>query len=230
MTLMIQRENSDFSCDGTGSANLYESSGPYPLAPRLRVWGGARNSAARRSDCISLEKAIEVVEAAQKAMAIGRPFNRHLTVHWAKAGLSDAQAATATGSFVKLIKDWARRHGGTCYVWVRENGERKGSHSHILLHVPQGLSLALTRRWYRTVTGWQGKLPSKAVRTVCIGGSAKCALAGGEHYVANLAYIVSYLIKGVNECGGIALDLGRYASGGEIQGKRVSISGSLREG
>jgi hypothetical protein len=176
-----------------------------------------------------LEKAIELVEAAQRAWAIGRPFNRHLTVHWAKAGLSDAQAATATGSFVKLIIDWARRHGGTCYVWVRENGERKGSHTHILLHVPRGLSLALTRRWYRTVTGWRGKLPSRAVKTVCIGGSARCAFAGGEHYSANLANIVSYVLKGVDKRGGTALDLDRYASGGEIQGKRLSIGGSLRQ-
>lgn len=230
MTLLTQRENCDFGCNGTGHANLYESSGPYLPAPRFSTWGGACNSATRQSDSISLEKALEVVEAAQRAIAIGRPFNRHLTVHWEKAGLTDAQAAAATGSFVKLIVDWARRHGGTSYAWVRENGERKGSHTHILLHVPQGLSLALTRRWYRTVTGWQGKLPSKAVRTVCIGGSARCALAGGEHYSANLAYVVSYLLKGVDEHGGIALDLDRYASGGEIQGKRVSISGSLRDG
>lgn len=52
----------------------------------------------------------------------------------------------------------------------------------------------------------------------------------GEHYSANLVYIVGYVLKGVDGHGGIALGLDRYASGGEIQGKRASISGSLREG
>jgi hypothetical protein len=73
-----------------------------------------------------LVKAVEVVEAAQRAITIGRPFNRHLTVHWEKAGLTDAEAARATGRLLKLIKDWARRHGGTAYTWVREKWSRQG--------------------------------------------------------------------------------------------------------
>ena len=91
-------------------------------------------------------KAIELIEAAQRALAIGLPFNRHLTVHWAKANLSDAEAAAATGRMIKLICDWARKHGGkVVHAWVRENGPDKGTHSHILLHIPQGLSLGLER-------------------------------------------------------------------------------------
>jgi hypothetical protein len=145
VTLMIQRENSDFLLLWHGPAYLYKSSGPYPPAPQLNTWGGARNSASRQSDSISLVKAVEVVEAAQRAIAIGRPFNRHLTVHWEKAGLTDAEAAGATGRLLKLIKDWLRRHGGTAYTWVRENGDGKGSHTHILLHVPSWPMSAMGR-------------------------------------------------------------------------------------
>lgn len=228
MALLIQRENSGCGCNGTGSANLYESSGPYPPAPHQRTWGGARNSASRRSTCISLLKAVELVEAAQRAIAMGRPFNRHLTVHWEKAGLTDAQAATATGSFVKLIVDWARRHGGTCYAWVRENGERKGSHTHILLHVPRGLSLSLTKRWYRSVTGWKGRVPSGALLTRRIGGTASSAFSGSDWYLCNLACVVGYVLKGVEARDGIALGLERHGVGGTITGKRLSISGCLR--
>ena len=228
MTLMIGRENRTSGGDGTGSANLYESSGPYPPAPHLRAWGGARNSASRQSDSISLVKALAVVEAAQRAIAIGRPFNRHLTVHWEKAGLTDARAADATGRLLKLISDWLRRYGGTAYTWVRENGDGKGSHSHILLHVPRGLRLGLTKRWYRLVSGLEGRVPNGAVKTVRIGDSAHSAFSGGEWYQANLARVVAYLLKGVDQQSALALDLDRHSEGEAVVGKRVSISGSLR--
>lgn len=227
MTLMIQRENSVFCLSGTDAANLYESSGPYPPASRPNTWGGARNSASRQSDRISLEKAVKVVEAAQRAITIGRPFNRHLTVHWEKAGLTDAEAASATGRILKLVSDWLRKHGGTSYTWVRENGDGKGSHTHILLHVPRGLSLSLTRRWYRLVTGCEARDAKGAVVTRRIGGTASCAFFGSDWYLANLAYVVGYVIKGVEARDGIALGLERYGVGGTITGKRLSISGSL---
>jgi hypothetical protein len=224
---MIQRENSGSGYSGTGTAILYESSGPYPPVPQLSTWGGARNSASRQSDSISLEKAVEVVEAAQRAIIIGRPFNRHLTVHWEKAGLTDAKAAGATGRLLKLISEWLRKRGGTAYTWVRENGDGKGSHTHILLHVPRGLSLSLTKRWYRLVSGCEARDAKGAVVTKRIGGSASCAFSGSDWYLANLAYVVGYVLKGVKARDGIALELERYGVGGTITGKRLSISGSL---
>lgn len=228
MTLMIQQENSHFCYSGTKVANLYESSGPYPPAPHVRAWGGARNSGSRQSNSISLVKAVEVVEAAQRAIAIGRPFNRHLTVHWEKAGLTDAEAASATGRLLKLISDWLRRHGGTAYTWVRENGDGKGSHTHILFHVPRGLSLSLTKRWYRIVTGWKGSVPNGALLTKRIGGTARCAFSNSDWYLANLSYVVGYVLKGVEARHGIALELETYGVGGSITGKRLAISGILR--
>nr|WP_314446800.1 hypothetical protein [uncultured Sphingomonas sp.] len=227
MTLQVQRENSDFCWNGTNVANLYESGASYPSVPQLKTWGGARNSVSRQSDSISLVKAIEVIEAAQRAIAIGKPFNRHLTVHWEKAGLTDAEAADATGRLLKLIRDWLRRYGGTAYTWVRENGDDKGSHSHILFHVPRGLRLGLTKRWYRTATGWKGRVPDGALLTTRIGGTANCAFSGSDWYLANLAYVVGYVLKGVEAQDGIALELERYGVGGTITGKRLSISGSL---
>ncbi|MDQ3246725.1 MAG: hypothetical protein M3Q52_07530, partial [Pseudomonadota bacterium] len=94
MTLIKQRGNSRFRCSGTDGAILYKSNGPPPPTLHLNTWGGARNSASRQSDSISLLKAVELVEAAQRAMAIGLPFNRHLTVHWGRAKLTDAVATT----------------------------------------------------------------------------------------------------------------------------------------
>jgi hypothetical protein len=210
--------------------NLYKSGGPPPPTPHLNTWGGARNSASRQSDSISLLKAVELVEAAQQAIAIGLPFNRHLTVHWEKAGLTDLQASSATGRLLKLVLDWVRKQGGAvAYAWVRENGDGKGSHTHILLHVPRGLTLAFTRRWYARATQRYGH-PKGAVRSVRIGDNARSAFSADEWYQAHLASVVSYLLKGVDQQHGAALDLDRHGEGGMILGKRVSISAGVRRG
>lgn len=225
MTLLIQPENSVRAEAGTDRAILYQSGAPSPRLPSQNTWGGFRNSASRVGDCINPLKAIELVEAARCAMAIGLPFNRHLTVHWAKAGLTDCQAAAATGRMIKLIRDWVRKNGGeVAYAWVRENGMDKGTHSHILLHIPQGLSLAFTRRWYRLATGWQGRVPGRALKSVCIGGSASSGQSGSEWYIANLAKLLAYVLKGTNEQTGIALGLADHAVGGSIIGKRIGIA------
>lgn len=112
MTLLKQTENSVSGEDGTDHAILCKSSANSPPCRTQSTWGGARNRAGRESDSIQPMKAVEPVESAQRAMAIGLPFNRHLTVHWAKAGLTDRQAAVATGGLVKLIRDWRASWAG----------------------------------------------------------------------------------------------------------------------
>ena len=226
--LLKQTENGLSGEDGTALAILSKSSATSHPRHTLITWGGARNTASRQSDSIHPVKAVELVEAAQQATAVGLPFNRHLTVHWAKAGLPDRQAAAATGRLVKLIRDWARKKGGeVAYAWLRENGPGKGSHSHILLHIPEGLKLSLSRRWYRRVTGWTGRVPKLAVKTVCIGGTARAGRSGSDWYQSNLAAVLAYFLKGSDEATSERLGLDKWGEGGSIIGKRIAISNNL---
>lgn len=190
-------------------------------------WGGARNHASRTSDYIKLEAAVELVEAARWAMTAGVPFNRHLTIHWTMSGIPDGQAAAATGRLIKLIRDWVKKRGGDfAHGWVRELGERKGSHAHLLLHIPKDLKLGhMTRRWVRSKAGAS---PCRAILTRSIGGTTKAAFSGSNWYESNLAAVVAYLLKGVNPEAGEALGLDEFAKGGRVIGKRVSISQNLR--
>lgn len=190
-------------------------------------WGGARNRSDRTSEYIKLEAALKLVEAARWAIAAGVPFNRHLTVHWAMGGIADRDASTATGRLIKLIGDWVRKRGGCfAHAWVREMGRRKGSHVHILLHIPQGIRLDhMTSRWVRSILG---KTRKGTIRTRPIGGTAKAAFSGSDWYEDNLAAVVAYLLKGVSGEAGEALGLDLSGAGGRIIGKRVSISQNLR--
>lgn len=210
--------------DGPSTSLIYSGAS---LSPAANGWGGARNFRDRVSHHIALEAALELVDAARWAIAAGMPFNRHLTVHWGLCGLSDCDAAAATARLVKLISDWVRKRGGPfAYAWVREMGRRKGSHVHILLHIPKGIGLGhMTSRWARSILG---QIKHGTIKTRSIGGSPLAAFSGSDWYEVNLARLVAYLLKGVSVEVGAALALDQSAEGGQIIGKRVSVSQNLR--
>lgn len=191
------------------------------------TWGGRRNRADRTSDNLSLSQALNIIAASQYAAAIGLPFNRFLTIHWQHAGIPDEHAAWATGRFLKLARDWlAKRGQRMAWAWVRENGEGKGSHVHILLHLPPGASLgALQRRWLRLITDHPYR--RHAIRTRRIGGMAAAAYSSPDAYGDNLRKAIAYILKGVAPDAAQALGLVRLEAGGRVIGKRAGTSENI---
>jgi len=217
---------------GTARAIKFSPSGASSPAPR---WGGRRNSASRTSDSLSLNQSTNILEAAQFAAAAGMPFNRHLTIHWQQAGIPDERAAWATGRFLKLAGDWIAKRdrentrgerGRVAWAWVRENGERKGGHVHILLHLPVGARIGrMQRRWLRSITG--KPYSARTIKTARIGGTAGAAQSAPAAYRANLAAIVGYILKGANPTFARELKLERMEAGGRIIGKRAATSQNI---
>lgn len=175
------------------------------------------------------------MEAAQFAAA-GMPFNRHLTIHWQQAGIPDERVAWATARFLKLASDWISKRGAfelnrkqssrIAWAWVRENGERKGSHVHILLHLPTGLRIGnMQRRWLRSISG-QHYSP-RTIKTARIGGTAGAAQSAPAVYEANLAAVVGYILKGACPAAARELGLERLEHGGRIIGKRAATSQNI---
>ena len=140
-------------------SNSPKSERTFNAKPSFSTWGGARNRADRASNCVTLAQASRVILAAQRAYGIGLPLNRHVTLQWTRAGIEDFEAATATGAFLTLVRDWLRKRDGQfAYTWVRENDEgdgSKGSHVHILMHLPASTEWTYwrSRRWLERVTG-----------------------------------------------------------------------------
>lgn len=231
-----------------GTARAIKSRVFSEVPSPARHWGGKRNSASRVSDALTLKQAENVRDAAQFAAAIGLPLNRHVTIHWEQAGLRDNEVAMATGRFLKLAGDWiakrARRSANNtagkqrgqnfnipdphclAWAWVRENGDGKGTHVHILLHLPAGKSLgSVQRRWVSRISN--GIYRRGTVRTERIGGTTGAAHSSPAAYHANLAEVVGYILKGTAPAAARIMGLERQEPGGRIIGRRASTSQNI---
>lgn len=182
-------------------------------------WGGARNRADRTSDHLTRQQCDMLMAAARRSAHMGCPFNRHWTVHYEKAGIAEHDGARFVGRLLKLAGDHARRKiGPFTAVWVRESGEGKGGHVHILMHLPARIDLrGKTRRWVRLAGG---KNTTRVSRVRPIGGSLQCADSDSEHYRHSVGKVLSYVLKGASRDVGAALGLERCGERGLIVGKR----------
>lgn len=208
---------------GTGLANLDIPIGcaSSPRIIGIASHGGARNTASRTSGYLTPIKALYLIEAAHRARKLGRPLNRHITVHWEAAGVPDSMAMAATTAFLKAYRDWLG--GETGYLWVRENGVGKGSHVHIVAHLPTG------RRWHgMRARRWIERITNEAYRAGTIQ-TRQIAGAGdpqGHLYAANLNTVLAYVLKGVEPH--VAEQLGiAHQSGGSVIGKRCGTSRNI---
>lgn len=191
--------------------------------PSRKGWGGSRNRADRESWYLTTSQCRKLVAAAGVATKIGLAFNRHWTVHYERAGIAERNGARFVGHLLKLVSAQARRAGGElAAVWVRENGDGKGGHVHILMHLPAGMSLRnRTRRWIECAGGTYKRNVSK-VRT--IGRSiGACSRSEGD-YSANLDAALAYLLKGAGAPVAESLGLIRWGEGGLVIGKRCGTT------
>ena len=183
----------------------------------------------RRSTALRSSEVRNIMAAAVFTAQEHRPLNRHTTIHFDAAGID--QPVRAIGQYLKLASDWLRtRAQPFAYIWVRESGDRKGEHVHILMHVPPRLAKEFAlreRRWRKRI----GARPARgAFRSTPVGRSYRHGDLGiqfGESYRDHLNKIVGYLVKGAEPVAAKALGLVRVAPGGELRGKRTGMSENI---
>ncbi len=211
-------------CDQTGTelANYSLDRCAASTNPGPTRWqhGGARNSASRTSDCLTMKQARKLINAVRFQVK-KTIYNRHITIHWGAAGVEDDEAMAATTAFLKVLRDWTS--GKASYVWVRENGIGKGSHVHILTHIPDGKHWhgARVRRWLERISGKPYKARSILTRRIMC-----CDDPNSELYQANLNAVLAYVLKGVSPDDAAALGIAHEA-GGRIIGKRCGMSKNI---
>lgn len=216
-----------------GTAFAFTSGTAFSGKPPPSAWGGARNRADRVSLSLTHKQAHGVLSAiAHASGSAGLPLNRHLTLHWGKYGLGDADAGKATGDFLKLAQQFMRSNQQPfAFVYVRENDEgdgSKGSHTHYLLHVPPAFArrfVAMQRRWLRIVTGKAYR--KKAMHTARIGRTINAAAANRSLYAINLLAVAHYLLKAAEPAAVEVLGLTHRPAYGRVTGKRCGWSENI---
>lgn len=179
----------------------------------------ARKRSKKATEALSGHQVTGVIQAALHAVRIEVPLNRHVTLRLERAGIPETEAVKAIGSFLTRFRDWLRKQGHrTAFTWVRENGPAIGTHVHILLHLPDGVSLGSHRfrRWIEAISG-------KSYRA----GTIKTKRISASAYMQNLGVLVGYLCKGASREVAWSIGLEQLKPGGWIVGKRAGWSENI---
>jgi hypothetical protein len=232
----IPAENGETRAAGTALANyrntlscgLVAAAAVAP-APSKGSWGGDRNRRDRLSDSLTLPQCRKLIAAALHAERLGLSFNRHWTVHCERAGIQPRDGQAFVGRLLHLVTEAVRRYGGQlAAIWVRENGEGKGEHVHILLHLPSGMRLTnKTRRWIISAGGTYRRNVSY-VRS--IGGPLGRADPRSELYRVNARNVLAYVLKYASRDVAEALGLPLWGERGRIMGKRSGCTQNIAQG
>jgi len=221
--------NLPFPQVGTAVAINYLTLGVAGHLPCSTSKGGARNRANRSSDALTMAQIANLTAAERHSRAIGLPFTRMITIHWQAAGVALADMVKATGRFIDLLtKALARHNSKTAWLWTLENGDRKGGHCHLLVHVPAALVSLLTRLqkgWLRRITGKSYR--ARVIHSDPIGGRLGLETGNPELHAINLAVALGYILKGANAGAAEQFALARLESGGRIIGKRCATSQNI---
>ena len=191
--------------------------------------GGVRNRADRESRALTAAQITNLSAAERHSRKIGLPFTRMITIHWEAAGIPLESMAKATGHFTDLISKALARHGSrTAWLWVHENGPRKGGHCHLLIHVPAELVPTVTRlhlKWLGRITGERYR--KNVIHSSPIGGRLGLERSNPGLLEANLRSILEYVIKGASREAAAKFGLVRIEAGGRVIGKRCGTSQNI---
>ena len=159
--------------------------------------GGGRLEALRTTHQHTKKHCKDLIAAAYASVAIGKPFNRFITLLWEKSGIDRCGNVKATAHFIRLASAWARGNGyRLIWAYVQEFGRVNFAHVHLLLHVPAHLDDAFTRLPQK----WAAQcLPSRKyvtdlVQTRKLYPPKHDDLDGGA-YLAELLGKVHYMLK-----------------------------------
>jgi hypothetical protein len=171
---------------------------------------------------IPLTGAENIIQAAGYANQIGVPLNRHLTISWDVAGMP-GRVQDAQLEVLQLASKWLSYHGVTpAYVWAIENSPTLHYHSHIMIHVPDGM----TRKFRTMVDRW----------VKCVGGDPRTRGAirmtrdkyKRENYHQSIRHLLRYVLKGIDLKAAQLLGIEpNYEKAGNVMGKRCGASQNL---
>ncbi len=214
---------------GTAVAINYLTLGVAGHWPCSTGRGGPRNRADRESHALTSAQVANLEAAERHARAIGLPFTRMITIHWQAAEVALADMVKATGRFLDLLtKALARNRSKTAWLWTLENGDRKGGHCHLLVHVPTALVSIVTKLqkgWLRRITG--NPYRTRVIHSKPIGGRLGLEAGNPELHAINLAVALRYVLKGADAVAAEQFGLERLEAGGRIIGKRCGTSQNI---
>ena len=189
------------------------------------------NNGNRWSRFLSNADAHKLYDAVRYSYCIERTLNRHLVIHWERAGVK-SNVQRATTAFLKHAGDWMRHNpiGPLTYVWVLENppvSEDRfggGLNVHIVIHVPDEWATEFRRRCDAWVRASGGEVRPKVLRLGQV--PKRRSFDSYDNLKKGIIGLLVYVFKGADDttCREFCIS---HEPQGTIHGKRCGYSESL---
>lgn len=157
--------------------------------------------------------------AGENAYKLCCPLNRFITIHY-----DDYADKKRPQKFVTELlahtRKWLQRRGiPVAYLYTLENGNIKGIHAHILIHIPKGYQVAFRA----ALSGW---LPFEAKRPRVISKDIQYPSYGALSPLHSIHGTLRYICKGIDP--EASFKNIQPINQGEIMGRRWGLANTLR--
>ncbi len=130
----------------------------------------------------------EIFNYTENAFYAGTPLNRFITIHLQTAKLNPQKFIVG---LMEHTRKWLqRRNLPHAYVWVLENGQFKGVHVHIIMHIPTGYQITYKKALKKWLP-FALKKPDVDIKTI---GYPRWGLL---HEKSKIYGLLKYICKGI---------------------------------
>lgn len=185
---------------------------------KTHLYSIGKTSYKRATKYLTQKQVERIFEASERAYKNGAPLNRFFTIHYDDyAAIKNPQRFVL--SLLERTRKWLKYRGlPVAYIYVIENGNIKGLHTHILLHIPANYQ----RAYKRALKRW---LPFEWTRERINVKSVKYPTYGNISPLDSSYGVLRYMCKGIKP--NVNIRGIKPSDQGEVFGKRWGVSRNL---
>ncbi len=176
--------------DQTQGLHGIEPNAPYESFAKATLLVCNKLSYTHESHYMSQKQVAGLFEHVRQCHMTGRPLNRFMTIQM--KDLQQKSPQKTINDLMEKTRKWLKSKGhDPAYLWVLENGETKGIHAHLIIHIPKHC----IHDYKRLIKKW---LPLEITKTTLDFKTIKYPHYGHVGTRSCVYGVLKYMCKGIN--------------------------------
>lgn len=189
------------------------------MSKKSHIYSITKISYIHATKCLTDKQVETLFKASERAFKLGCPLNRFITIHY--DDMADRKRPQKfILNYLEHTRKWLQRRGlPVSYLYIIENGKRKGIHVHLLIHIPKGHQVA----YKKAMRNW---LPFELKRPRVVFKAIQYPDFGNLSPLHSVYGTLNYMCKGIDPK--TPLNGIRAIYQGEVMGRRWGVSKLLK--